>query len=120
MVGRLVGALLALTLLIPACRRGSQIVEGGVYAFAGSGGDFTISKVLREDEFAVHLRTYKESFKTVPTSINTGQLTVMIGHAPLAREGFLKEQPKLISVEKVADSELEGYRYYLETMGTGR
>ena len=36
------------------------------------------------------------------------------------RDGFLQDQPKLISVEKVAESELEGYRYYQEAMGAGR
>jgi hypothetical protein len=55
----------------------------------------------------------------VPTAIDTSKLTVFIGHAPLAREGFLERHPKLISVEKVADSELEGYRYYLEAVGAG-
>lgn len=120
MLRRLAGTLLAFALFIPGCKRGTDVVEGGVYAFAGSSGDFTISKVLVADESAVHLRSYKESFTALPTSVDTSKLTVLIGHAPIARDGFLKDQPKLISVEKVAESELEGYRYYQQAMGAGR
>lgn len=115
----MVGALVLLAMVIPCCRRSADIEVGGVYASRSSGGDFRITKVLVADEAAVHLRFYKESFKSVPTAIDTAKLHVSIGHAPLAREGFLKDEPKLISVEKVAESELEGYRYYLEAMSGG-
>jgi hypothetical protein len=119
MLRLIVGALIALAVFVPGCKRSTDVVQGGVYAFASPGGDYKISKVLVVDESAVHIRSYKESFKAVPTAIDTSKLTVFIGHAPLAREGFLKDQPKLISVEKVAESELEGYRYYQEAMGAG-
>jgi hypothetical protein len=115
---RLIGSSLALlAVLMPGCKRSTDVVDGGVYAFAGPDGEYTISKVLVSDESAVHLRSYKESFKAVPSAIDTSKLTVFIGHAPIAREGFLKDQPKLITVEKVAESELDGYRYYQEAMG---
>lgn len=113
---QLFAGLLALAALTPSCKRNVEVVEGGVYAFPEVDGGFTVGKVLVADEFAVHLRSYQESFKAVPTTIDTGKLVVFIGHAPLAREGFLKSQPKLITVEEVAESELEGYRMYLQVM----
>jgi hypothetical protein len=119
MLRPIVNALAALVTLISG-KRGDDnvdVVEGGVYASADPDGEYTISKVLVADDSAVHLRFYEESFKSVPTAVDTSKLTISIGHAPLAREGFLKDQPKLISVEKVAESELEGYRYYLEAIG---
>ena len=117
MARRLEGALLGLVLFaFSGCKRGTDVTEGGVYAVANASGNYGISKVLVADETSVHLRSYKETFKAVPTAIDTRKLTVFIGHAPLTREGFLKDQPKLITVEKVTEPELEGYRYYQDAM----
>jgi hypothetical protein len=119
MLRPIINALVVLARGASGRKRGTDVVAGGVYASAGPGGDYTISKVLVVDEWSVHLRSYAESFEAVPTAIDTGKLTVLIGHAPLARDGFLKDQPKLITVETVVESELEGYRYYLEATGAG-
>ena len=89
---------------------------GGVYATKSTKGDYGISKVLAADDFAVHLRMYSDTFAAVPTAIDTSKLKIAIGHAPLAVEGFASDSPSLIVVEKVAESELEGYRIYLEAM----
>lgn len=89
---------------------------GGVYASKGEDGKFSITKILALDEFAVHVRSYNEKLDTLPSTINTAELTLFIGHMPIAREGFLREKPTLISVEQVSEEELEGYRIYLEAM----
>lgn len=98
----------------PANAAGIQ--TGGVYATKDENGKYLISKVLACDEMAVHLRFYNENFDSLPTEIETKQLTYLIGHAPLAVEGFLKDSPTLICVESVTEDELEGYRLYLDEM----
>src|SRR5262245_15677650 len=114
---RIFGALVACALLLPGCKRDADLVEGGVYASPKEGGAYSICKVLAADEQVVHLRCYQESFKAVPAAIDTSKLSLLIGHAPMVREGFLTDHPKLITVEKVAESELEGYRTFQEAMG---
>jgi hypothetical protein len=100
----------------PSQTQRPQVQRGGVYATKSEDGQFSISKVLECDDFAVHLRFYNEKFASIPTTIDTTKLTFFIGHAPLAVEGFLKESPTLISVEPVQEEELDGYRLYLEAM----
>jgi hypothetical protein len=93
-----------------------RLQRGGVYATKNQNGQYSISKVLEVDEFAVHLRFYNEKFSSVPTDIDTSTLTYLIGHVPLAVEGFLIEERILITVEDVKEDELEGYKLYLEAM----
>ena len=94
----------------------NELKVGGVYVSKNEKGKFTVTKILVLDEFAVHARFYNEEFDEIPSEISTNDLTFLIGHAPVAREGFLKEDPKLIATEKVSDDELEGYKLYLEAM----
>ncbi len=94
----------------------TELKVGGVYASKNEEGKFTITKILALDEFAVHARFYNKEFDEIPSEISTKDLTFLIGHAPLAREGFLKDGQQLISTEEVSDDELEGYKLYLEAM----
>lgn len=94
----------------------TELNVGGVYASKNEEGKFTITKILALDEFAVHARFYNKEFDEIPSEISTKELTFLIGHAPLAREGFLKDGQQLISTEEVSDDELEGYKLYLEAM----
>jgi hypothetical protein len=98
-----------------------DIVVGGLYATRDQDGTYRIVKVLVVDEFAVHLRMYANRFQTLPTQVSSSQLSlggldrlegIGIGHFPLAREGFLREQRILVGREPVADEELEGYRIW--------
>ena len=92
------------------------LVTGGLYVSQNPDGSYSVSKILVLDEFAAHVRMYSDEFKTKPSDLNSADLKVLIGHAPMAKEGFLLDKPELIKVEKVAEDELEGYRYYLEAM----
>jgi len=94
----------------------TELKVGGIYASTDENGKFTITKILALDDSAVHVRAYNEKFDALPTAIDTAELTFFVGHMPIAREGFLKDKPTLISVEPVSEKELEGYRIYLEAM----
>ena len=94
----------------------NELVVGGLYLSQNENGTFGVTKILALDDFAVHIRMYSEEFKTKPTDLNSADLTFLIGHAPLAIEGFLLDKPELLKVEKVSEEELEGYNFYLEEM----
>jgi hypothetical protein len=95
---------------------GVSLEVGGLYATKDSAGNYTISKILAKDAEAVHVRAYADTFKTLPEIINSADLKVLIGHFPMAKEGFLKADLHLIGVEDVREEELEGYKMYLEAM----
>ena len=121
---------LCLLLGMTSCRRPEQgthsaappraapalAVLGGVYAMPDGEGTYMISKVLALDGAAVHLRSYSGSYKEIPRTVDTQKLTIMVGHMPLAPDGFVQSRPILISTEAVRENELEGYRMYLEAM----
>lgn len=94
----------------------NELRAGAVIAKQDEEGKYTITKILVLDDSAVHVRFYNETFTEVPSKLSTKDLTYMIGHAPLSRAGFEKEERHLITVEDVSESELEGYRIYLEAM----
>lgn len=94
----------------------TELKVGGLYITKDSDSSYSACKILAMDDFAVHVRTYKEEFKTPPATLSSAALTIMIGHAPLDKKGFLQGQPKLLAVEDVKESELEGYKIYLEAM----
>ena len=63
---------------------------------------------------------YSDKCDSLPTVIETSKLKFTIGHAPLAREAFAKGPGTLVKVKPMSESELEGYRIYLETMRGNR
>jgi hypothetical protein len=98
-----------------------EIIVGGLYATRDKDGSYRIVKVLVVDEFAVHLRSYATHFKELPAQVSSSQLSMGglgsaegfgIGHFPLAREGFEREERVLVGRESVADEELDGYRIW--------
>lgn len=101
------------------------IQVGGLYVTQDKDGSWRVMKVLAADEFAVHLRRYANKFPEQPQEIDPAKLTLGgindpggfgIGHFPLAKEGFFKDNPVLIKVVPVKEQELEGYKLYLEAM----
>jgi hypothetical protein len=96
-----------------------SIKVGGIYATPDRDGAWRIVRVLALDEQAVHLRSYTDRFTEPPKDVDLGKLKWFIGHMPVAREGFEKEQRVFIKVVPVADEELEGYRLYLKAMNGG-
>ncbi len=92
-----------------------RIKVGGLYTFYYD-SSYMVSKILVSDDYAVHIRTYSNKFIAEPTDLSSDTLHIMIGHAPMDPQGFLADHPKLIKVEKVNESELEGYKMYLDAM----
>ena len=88
---------------------------GGLYTYYYD-SSYIVSKVLASDEFAIHLRTYSNKFAAKPTDLSSDTLGILIGHAPLDPKGFLSDHPQLIKIEPVKESELEGYKLYLDAM----
>ena len=117
--------------LLIACNRRSgssdsngEIVVGGLYASRGDDSIFRVSKVLAIDGSAVHVRIYKNKFKTLPENLDSSALSLGgfgdpdgfgVGHAPIARQGWLGSHV-FLKKEPVTEEELEGYKYYLEEM----
>jgi hypothetical protein len=89
---------------------------GGLYISKKKDSAYSVCKIIVLDDFAVHLRAYKDKFTEKPKQLNSANLHVSIGHFPIDRKGFLLEHPELITVEEVKDAELEGYKIYLEQM----
>ncbi len=88
------------------------IIKGGLYAERlRDGPGYMITKVLAVD-FAVHIRIYAENFVKLPEKIDSSQLTVAVGHAPMSLEGWSVSHV-LVGREEVGEDELEGYRCYM-------
>jgi len=96
-------------------------IVGGLYTSRGEDGLLHLLKVLVADAHAVHVRFYAERFSELPPGLTSEQLSLGslgspggfgIGHAPMSREGFLREQREFVARETVSDSELEGYRIW--------
>jgi len=113
----------------PVAKDDKSIQVGGLYATQDKDGSWRVMKVLAVDEFAVHLRSYANKYPEQPKDIDSTKLTLGgindpagfgIGHFPLAKEGFFKDNPVLIKVVPVKEEELEGYKLYLEAMKDGR
>jgi hypothetical protein len=113
----------------PVVKNSKSIQVGGLYATQNEDGSWRVSKVLAVDEFAVHLRSYANKFAEQPKEADLTKLTLGglddpagfgIGHFPLAKEGFFKDNPVLIKVAPVEEEELDGYKLYLEAMKDGR
>ncbi len=101
---------------LASTRKLDVLKVGGLYILINEDGTYSIAKILVLDDFAVHLRTYSDTFKTKPKDISTESLRILIGHAPLDKNAFLINKPELLKVEEVKESELEGYKVYLESM----
>lgn len=102
-----------------------EIVVGGLYYSQNNEGTFSVMKVLAVDDMSVHIRSYANKFTAKPADVDPAVLTlgglndpagIGIGHFPIAKEGFLQDNPVFIKQVPVTDEELEGYRMYLEAM----
>ena len=115
--------LLVIPLLVGSCADhqnastgANDLKVGGLYLFKNPDSTYSLTKVLALDESVVHLRMFSDTFKTKPININSQDLKILIGHSPLDKNGFLHDKPELLKVEEVKESELEGYKMYLEAM----
>jgi len=113
----------------PGAKNDPSIRVGSLYATRQKDGSWKVIKVLAVDEHTVHLRSYANRFPEQPKDVDPAKLTLGglnnpagfgIGHFPLAKEGFFKDNPVLIKVVPVREDELEGYKLYLRAMEGGR
>jgi len=123
--------LIGVALLTSACDRKESPADdwraGGLYSTADGNGRFGVVKILVLEPDAVHVRIYKQTFPTRPTSVDPKSLTLgriddkdgfSIGHLPLSRKTFASWQPVFLSQQSVSDNELEGYKMWKD--GSGR
>jgi hypothetical protein len=105
-----------------------ELVVGGLYSVETGDGRFGVVKVLALEPGIVHIRLYKNKFRSRPASVDPGTLSLGsvfegedfgIGHTPLDLEGFMNWQPTLLMNTDVADDELEGYRMWKEATSSG-
>lgn len=94
----------------------SSIRVGGIYAMRNADGSWKVQRVLALDEYSVHLLIYDDRFVEPPNDVDLARLNWFIGHIPLAREAFERENRILVKVIPVAEDELDGYRYYVAAM----
>jgi hypothetical protein len=92
----------------------ADLKVGGLYVSKNKNGEYGVTKILALEKKVVHVRMYTDKFDTKPTKLNSKNLSMMIGHAPMAREGFLNSNAELVAIEKVSEDELEGYNYFIK------
>ncbi len=99
---------------------------GGLYSIANGNGKFGVVKILVLEANAVHVRIYKQTFRSRPTSVDPKSLTLggindkdgfSIGHMPLSKETFASWQPVFLSQQSVSENELEGYKMWKDAPG---
>lgn len=109
------------------CSR-SRLVEGGLYYTASEKGGYSVLKILRLDEGGVHVRLYSNKFAEPPTKIDESTLfmagmnrkpgeSLGLGHAPISRKSFAGWNAKFVQQSTVQESELEGYKMWLDAKG---
>jgi hypothetical protein len=84
-------------------------------------GKVTKVLVVDADAGAIHVRFYEGDFanaEAVLAAIRVKPLEWSIGHAPMSSEAFDAETYTTVTNAPVTEDELEGYRYYLEAMGS--
>ncbi len=106
--------------------RNAELKVGGLYSVDDGDGVFRVVKILVLDSSAVHIRMYANEFSTRPETVDPSSLTLGsmddengfgIGHLPLSREQFVKEQPVFLSQTPVTEEELEGYQMWKDGGG---
>lgn len=106
----------------------SDIVVGGIYASQREDGAYGVVKVLAVDKDTVHVRMYRNTYDTLPESLDPADLQVGepgdpegfgIDHAPFAIEGWLDKET-LVARDSVRDEELDGYHYYRKAIREGK
>jgi hypothetical protein len=99
---------------------------GGLYSVISGDGNYSVAKILALDEEAVHVRLYKNKFRSRPQAIDPSILALGsiydedgfgMGHLPLSREGFAGWQPIFLTQTSVTEEELEGYEIWKEDGG---
>lgn len=103
----------------------SELFEGGYYSVL-DGECFGIAKVLKLEPDKVHIRVYKQRFRSRPRSVDPGRLTlgtihdtdgIGAGHVPLHLRTFMRWRPVFLTYTEVKPDELEGYNVWKDCNG---
>jgi hypothetical protein len=105
-----------------------QLHEGGVYSIKEEDGTYGAIKILKIDDYGVHICQYSNQFKAHPDSIDLSILYMAgidkestekmgVGHIPVSNESFANWKIRLIQVDSVTDDEMDGYGYWKEQGG---
>jgi hypothetical protein len=104
-----------------------QFEVGAYYSIRAGEHSFCVAKILVQDDWAVHIRSYADTFSSRPVEIDPSKLTmgsvhkpeegVGLGHLPLTPEHFNEWEPVLLLQGEVTDDELDGYREWKEARG---
>lgn len=99
-------------------------VEGGLFAVPQEDG-YAVLKILKVDDYGVHVRLYANRFAYFPADLDESQLQLTpledrvtsVGHLPLSKATFASWKPRFIKWVPVHESELDGWRMWKENGG---
>jgi hypothetical protein len=103
-----------------------ELKVGGLYSVNDGEGSYRIAKILALDDSAVHIRLYKNKYRSRPATVDASLLSLGtihdkdgfgMGHLPLSRAVFANWQPVFLFQSTVTDEELEGYEMWKEGQG---
>lgn len=112
-----------------ACRgKQAEVVEGGLYCHPGENGGFAVLKVLKVDQYGVHVRLYSNHYDQPPIKIDESTLYMAgmdrkpdqelgAGHLPISNKSFATWGVRFVQQSTVKDDELDGYRMWLDAKG---
>src|SRR5688572_418917 len=114
-------AMISLLSFLLGCSRQHQPQAGTLCTIDDGEGFYRVAKVLVVDDGGVHIRLYKNKWKTRPQTVDTNILSLGsmngkegfgMGHLPLARQAFGAWKPVVIGREEVRKDELDGYEMW--------
>jgi hypothetical protein len=109
-------------------RENEVAMEGAIYVTPQEDGTFHPLKVLKTDEFGVHLRLYSNSYTSLPQLIDESTLYLAgigrepgvrlgMGHIPVSYDSFTAWRALFIQQSTVDPDELDGYEVWKEAEG---
>ena len=119
-------ALLVLTL--DACAMNSGLIEDGIYAKAQKDSGYTVLKILKVDDYGVHVRTYNNVYRSTPKRVDESYLYMAgldhkpdeplgMGHAPISKHSFSTWSVTFVQQSTISSKELDDYRVWQEAGG---
>ena len=104
-------------------------IKNGYLFSISSEGCYKVVKVLQADTKGVHIRIFSNKYDKRPVSVdektlilvgvkNTDpQYAIGMGHLPVSKKTFESWSPKFIKAVKVDESELDGYKLWIDGQG---
>lgn len=116
-----------MTLFFPLQLESIQLIEGGIYLSPNNTGLLQAIKILKLDEFGVHISIYSNQYLDFPKDIDEDTLTfgqfdandetVSVGHLPISYQTFQSYTPLFVQTSTVKEQELDGYNIWLDANG---